>query len=252
MKVELLRATPDALDLLLSTKNTRLKFHSDPAEWSDEEKIEHLLYMRDTIKSSWEFVDYVFRISGVSRSFTHQLVRTRTGAYAQESRRAIDASTSSAIPLDFIHPESLSEYEEYTDKSMEVYKRMIDRGEQRQVARGVLTETIETSIIAKFNLRTLHETAKVRMCVRAQSEYQDVFRMMREEVIRVHPWVETAGFIEVSCVSDGVCAFPRWGKDNCPVYDFSMDRTKAKEIAKEKFWRTRFEANPEASRGKSK
>lgn len=252
MKVELLRTTPDALDLLLSTKNTRLKHESDPSEWPYEEKIDHLLYMRDTIKSSWEFVDYVFRISGVSRMFTHQLVRTRTGAYAQESRRAIDASGDLAVDLPFIHPESKEEYDEAIRISKEFYNLMIHRGEQRQVARGVLTESLETSIIAKFNLRTLHDMAKVRMCVRAQSEYQDVFRAMREEVLRVHPWVETAGFIEVACISEGVCAFPRWGCENCPVYHPSMDRSRAKEIAKERFWSTRFEANPESTEGKSK
>lgn len=252
MKVELLRHTPDALNLLLSTKNTRLKYESDPSEWTEEERIEHLLYMRDTIKSSWEFVDYVFRIGGVSRSFTHQLVRTRNASYAQESRRAIDASTKTWIDLEFQDPESDQEYQEYCQKSLDAYSRMIGRGEQRQVARGVLPETIETSIIAKFNLRTLHEMAKVRMCVRAQSEYQDVFRLMRQSVIDVHPWVGIAKFIEVNCVSDGVCAFPNWGPKNCPVYDHSMNRDHAKKIAEERFWSLRFEANPESNEGKSK
>jgi thymidylate synthase ThyX len=92
MKVFLENHTQDALNLLLKTKNTRLAHNSDPATWSEEERQEHLAYMRDTIKSSWEFVDYVFRIEGVTRAFTHQLVRTRTGSYAQEAMRVIDAS----------------------------------------------------------------------------------------------------------------------------------------------------------------
>ena len=71
MKVELLSCTPDALNLLLRTKNTRLAYDEDPADWSEEERAKHLEYMLGTIKSSWEFVDYVFRISGVTRAFTH-------------------------------------------------------------------------------------------------------------------------------------------------------------------------------------
>jgi hypothetical protein len=96
MKVELIEYTgaPDperALNILLRTKGTRLSHFEDPATWSAERKAEHLAYMRDTIKSSWEFVDYHFRISGVTRAFTHQLVRTRHGSYAQEAMRVKNA-----------------------------------------------------------------------------------------------------------------------------------------------------------------
>ena len=52
MQVTLLSHTQDALNLLLRTKNTRLKHDSDPAHWSDSQRAEHLAYMRDTIKSS--------------------------------------------------------------------------------------------------------------------------------------------------------------------------------------------------------
>jgi len=41
--------TPDALNLLLRTKNTRLGFNEEPEEWSEEKKSEHLEYMLTTI-----------------------------------------------------------------------------------------------------------------------------------------------------------------------------------------------------------
>jgi thymidylate synthase ThyX len=95
MEIKLINYTTDALELLLYTKNTRLQGQMSlkdikdmPKDW----KYEQLSYMRDTIKSSWEFVDYTFEINGVSRAFTHQLVRSRQGSYAQESHRSGDLS----------------------------------------------------------------------------------------------------------------------------------------------------------------
>jgi hypothetical protein len=62
MKVTLLSYTPNALDLLLFTKNTRLTMNgatlADIAAWPQEKKLAELEYMRNTIQSSWEFVDY--------------------------------------------------------------------------------------------------------------------------------------------------------------------------------------------------
>ena len=96
MKVELISYTPDADNLLLFTKNTRLMDDDDAYEkiksWSEEKKQEELDYMLNTIRSSWEFIDYVFNIREVTRGFTHQFVRTRQGSYAQQSQRTVDMS----------------------------------------------------------------------------------------------------------------------------------------------------------------
>lgn len=251
MKVTLISSTHDALNLLLSTKNTRLTHSSDPSTWTDEQRMEHLAYMRDTIKSSWEFVDYIFQIEGVTRAFTHQLVRTRTGSYAQQAMRVVDARNQ---PVDL--PPSIAavpEWHQLWDRGqfevLEAYGALIDAGAPAQDARGLLPTNITTSIMAKFNLRTLHEMAKLRLCTRTQGEYQDVFRAMRDEVNRVTPWA--AEFMEVHCVATGTCAFPRYGKKECPVYLPEMDNEHVKNKAKEIFWAIRHEAAPVAKDGKA-
>lgn len=238
MTVKLLSHTPDALDLLLGTKNTRLGFADNPAEWSPEKKAEHLAYMRDTIKSSWEFVDYVFEISKVTRAFTHQLVRTRAGAYAQESQRTVDVRQSLVMM-----PETVALDEVVRPvwiKAVEIakgtYAGGVDKGIPVQDMRGILPTNMLTSIVAKFSLRTLHEMAKVRLCSRTQGEYQDVFREMRQRVLEVHPWVGDFRFIEVACVSDGTCAFPRYGKTSCKFYRPWMNRDAEKEALHGEFW----------------
>jgi len=251
MNVTLVSHTSDALNLLLSTKNTRLTHSSDPSTWTDEQRAEHLAYMRDTIKSSWEFVDYVFKIEGVTRAFTHQLVRTRTGSYAQQAMRVIDARNQPVeLPPSI---EAVPEWHEIWDEGrlsvLDTYGRLIDAGAPPQDARGILPTNITTSIMAKFNLRTLHDMAKLRLCTRTQGEYQDVFRAMRAAIAEVHPWAEE--FLEVHCVATGTCAFPRYGKKECPVYLPEMDNESVKEKARAIFWAVRHEAAPVAKDGKA-
>jgi flavin-dependent thymidylate synthase len=254
MKVSLLSYTPDALDLLLRTKGTRLAHGSDPATWTQEQKDDHLAYMKDTIKSSWEFVDYTFRIEGVTRAFTHQLVRTRTGSYAQEAMRVIDARDHEvAKPLSLgKDAEVWKLWDEAIIGVLDIYGRLIDRGVPAQDARGLLPTNITTSIMAKFNLRTLHEMAKLRLCTRTQGEYQDVFREMRRLVQDAHPWVEAHGFLEVHCAATGSCAFPRYGAKECPVWFPELDNEAVKKQALTRFWGSaRFEASPAAKDGKA-
>lgn len=236
MKVSLLSTTPDALTLLLGTKNTRLGFDADPATWTDAQRAEHLAYMRDTIKSSWEFVDYVFKIEGVTRAFTHQLVRTRAGSYAQESQRTVDVRESPVLKPDNLAPDLSLLWDAAIKAAMETYSALADCGVPVQDARGILPTNMTTSIVAKFSLRTLHEMARVRLCVRTQGEYQEVFREMRARVAEVHPWAVDAGFIEVECVATGTCAFPRYGKTECKFYDPRMDLDALKTEQRAKFW----------------
>lgn len=252
MKVTLLNVTANALDLLLRTKNTRLKFESDPATWSEEMRQEHLAYMKDTIKSSWEFVDYVFEIEGVTRAFTHQLVRTRTGSYAQESQRTIDASNNGYLNPFPENSDLREDFDAAASIAFTDYTTMLRSGAAAQDARGILPTATLTSIVAKFNLRTLHEMAKVRLCTRTQGEYQDVFRAMRAAVIAEHPWVETYGFIEVACVASGTCAFPRFGKTSCQIYDPRMDQTEVIADTRRKFWSLEKQvAHPVSKNGKT-
>jgi flavin-dependent thymidylate synthase len=254
VKVTLISYTQDALNLLLSTKGTRLAHNEDPATWSPEKKAEHLAYMRDTIKSSWEFSDYVFKIEGVTRAFTHQIVRTRTGSYAQEAMRVVDASDHPIeVPPKIAEDEILFNiWNAATKDMMDGYSSLLELGAEPQDARGLLPTNITTNIIAKFNLRTLHETAKLRLCTRTQGEYQDVFRAMRAAVIEVHPWAED--FLDVYCAAHGTCAFPAYGKKECPLYKFAMPQERLLEIRetiRKEAQTTRYEASPRAKDGKA-
>ena len=254
MKVELLDYNPDALALLIFTKQTRLQgvqSIDDVKAWPMDKQLEELSYMRDTIKSSWEFSNYTFNIKGVTRAFTHQLVRTRQASYAQESMRSVDASDhewlNTISDKDF---HQRNRFDATCNNMLGQYKIMLDAGVPPQDARGVLPTNILTSIIMGANLRTLHEMANVRLCTRTQGEYQNVFKAMKAAVVAVHPWADD--FIQVYCANTGICCFPRY--DKCPVKAAlaSNEHTEfLKQSAKELWEKTEHEAIAIAKDGRT-
>lgn len=221
MKVTLLSYTPEALELLLFTKQTRLSMAAGLMEeiraWPEEKKQAELEYMLGTIESSWEFVNYAFSIEDVSRAFTHQFVRTRSASFAQQSQRTVDMAGFSYVTpdafSDVTHDWLAQEYHSTMAAIDTGYKILIDGGANPQDARGVLPTNIATNIIMGANLRTLSHTAEVRLCSRTQGEYQNVFRAMREQVLEVHPWADP--FLRVACAKRGVCQFPNY--EVCPI-----------------------------------
>lgn len=230
MRVTLINYTQHALETLLFTKSTRLRMSprglQEVIEWPEERKMEEWRYMQNTIKSSWEFADYVFVIEGVTRAFTHQLVRHRVGtSFAQQAQRVVNMENFEYATTGNIRDHVLEEGEEYNllqhtyDVTMEEinsgYQKLIQLGANPQDARGVLPTNILTNICFKANLRTLNGMCGERLCVKAQGEFQDVMREIRKAVIAVHYWAEPA--LRVACAQHGVCAFPSYS--GCPIKD---------------------------------
>ena len=197
MKVTLISHTQDAADLLLFTKNTRLTMSpgmlDEISNWPEEKKLVELEYMANTIPSSWEFVDYVFLVEGVSRAYTHQQVRTRAASYAQQTMRVLNMNEFDYVYTDrnLADEGAKRVIDEVLDTIKAGYKTLIDIGQPAEDARGILPTNIATNIVAKFNLRTFVDLAKARTGGRTQSEYQKVINAMVDEVLRVHPWAET-------------------------------------------------------------
>lgn len=202
MEVNLIEYTgigsPDAgrhaAELLVFTKNTRLEMVPKTfyriSLMSDEDLYKELSYMANTIPSSWEFVDYVFLITDVSRAFTHQFVRTRTASFAQQTMRVLNKH-GWTYEIGPSIEENTDEYQMYCDTMETIsaaYDDLIDLGVSIEDARGVLPTNIHTNIVAKFNLRVLADTVRKRASSRTQGEYRSVLDAIVAEVMRVHPW----------------------------------------------------------------
>jgi flavin-dependent thymidylate synthase len=249
MRVTLLSCTADALNVLLYTKQTRLRMSPEGLDeirsWSDERKAEELRYMRNTIQSSWEFVDYIFAIEGVTRAFTHQLVRHRVGtSFAQQAQRVVNmegfgylatgslARDGKSQSRHVIDPDPDGDDESFISRPAAVYDEtmsdinasyvaLLEEGVKPQDARGILPTNILTNITFKANLRTLHDMALKRLCVKAQGEMQDVFKEIVAAVVREHPWAEP--FLRVQCAWNGTCLFPSLPVEDCHVKPWVYD-----------------------------
>lgn len=245
MKVKLIDYQNNALELLIYTKSTRLQADQsldDINNWTYEKKMEHLEYMRNTIASSWEFVNYIFELTDVSRVFTHQLVRSRHQSYAQQSQRTVDVSEMGFYSI------GNSAADCAMDDMSALYIRLQEAGVSNQDARYVLPEGTLTNIIVGTNLRVLSETAEVRLCKRTAGEYQEVFKAMKSAVVNVHPWVDK--FIQVACVKTGICIFPNYTE--CPVQEYTVKISDVKKLEISYHWRNLDHvANPVAKEGKT-
>lgn len=196
MKVTLIDYNNNAIDKLLFTKSTRLQMRPDLlkhiSELPFDEKIKELEYMANTIRSSWEFLDYTFLIEGVSRAFTHQFVRNRNGSYAQQTMRILDVSGFDYVtgPSIANNPELKIKYDAMMTLINEQYQELIASGAKIEDARGILPTNICTNICVKYNLRTMADLIASRSSPRTQGEFREVMDAMYNEMIKVHPWVE--------------------------------------------------------------
>lgn len=146
----------------------------------------------------WNFI-----IAGVSRSFTHELIRHRAGwGYSQLSQRYVDESTANYIEPDVIagderlhevwlraietsHQAYLELVEGLMAKLRDVPDRTHRRKLARQAARSVLPNATETMIFVTANARALRHFIELRGSEWAEEEIRKValqlLRIMREE-----------------------------------------------------------------------
>lgn len=196
MNVQLINYTQNADVLLVFTKQTRLTLTTtlmhDMAQWPAEKIQAELAYMANTIPSSWEFVQYVFAIEGVSRAFTHQFVRTRTGSYAQQSMRVVNMADFAYVYTERNHtnPDAMVRIDRCLQEIKACYQDLMAMGQPEEDARGILPTNISTNIVAGFDLRALSDLVKARTGGRTQQEYQRVAGAMADCVLAVHPWAE--------------------------------------------------------------
>lgn len=196
MKVTLISFTPEAKELLIFTKSTRLTMSpglmDEIRAWPEDKKMAELEYMANTIPSSWEFVDYVFMIEGVSRAFTHQFVRSRQGSYAQQTMRVLNMGDYDYVMSDRVKADVRARgiVDIVNEYIRSAYNELLKLGLPAEDARGILPTNIATNIVAKFNLRAFVDLAKSRTGGRTQGEYQAVMNAMVDEVLKVHPWAE--------------------------------------------------------------
>jgi flavin-dependent thymidylate synthase len=179
IKVHLVSATPDPLGAIAAAcRMYEGKPTYDLDDVTDDERRNAWQQVQDThLKAPLEFVDLHFFIEGVTRAFTHQMVRQRTAVYAQESLRFAVKEDIAARPGPIVSQDRklLECWTGAMEDVWERYQWMIANGVPAEEARGLLPHDTLTRLNYKTNLRNLLEHAGNRLCTQAQFEWRMVF-----------------------------------------------------------------------------
>lgn len=180
-KAYLLNATPDPLGSLaaLNAIYTGGVYRS-LAEVTDEMRQEALVEVRkNKLQGPLESIQFHFLLEGVSRAFTHQIVRGRHAFYAQESLRFAvveneDWSERVETPPGFESWTSTQQedWRRAVAVSQHTYEVLVGSGIPAEDARGLMPHAMTTRIHWVCSLRELLYVAGVRLCTQAQFEWR--------------------------------------------------------------------------------
>jgi len=173
-KVELLSITPNAEKLIEAAGRT--SYMSFDKQGQDSEKRFIRMLVKSGHHSVLEHAHATFRISGASRSFTHQLVRHRLCSIIQQSQRYVDESSFNYIEPDSIkkNREAHSVFVDFMDKAKETYLRLNGLKIKKEDARYVLPNAVESQIVVSANFREWRHVIDLRGKAQAQWEIRRV------------------------------------------------------------------------------
>jgi thymidylate synthase (FAD) len=163
------------------------------------------------LQTGLEAFVFVFEISGVSRACTHQLVRTRKATFHQQSSRYTNMGKKFNVRM----PKTISDNSEtkyafsnFVQNSRMAYEFMIEHDIPFQDARFVCPVGLETYIIAEYPVKVFLDTYAYRACPMFQWEIVHIFNEMKNEVVKIFPWMDE--FVKISCEKIKKCMFQGW------------------------------------------
>ena len=188
-------------------------FHrSSPATFHDPDYLERTLYTQ----GHWSIAEHAtatLYFTGVSRAFTHELIRHRHLSYSQLSQRFVDegdanfvippAANKSKKEVVYRAEGAADDLEGHLPNALTwwgyealwAYEIMVGaltdeglpRKQAREAARAVLPNMAETKIVVTGNLRAWHEVIQRRTQPDADAEMQHVMGMARDTLATIAP-----------------------------------------------------------------
>lgn len=180
MEVTVMSATQNPIDVIsLAAGTSYNKDNVSLARIKSCVKHEHT--------SVLEHASITFKIEGVSRVLTHQLVRHRLASFVQESQRY--CKYTNLVDRDdwYVIPDKIAEDEKLVDDfkyamqhSASIYEHLLDNGVKAEDARYVLPNAAKTTVTMTMNAREFFSLLNLRLSAHAQKEIRDLAQMMRE------------------------------------------------------------------------
>jgi flavin-dependent thymidylate synthase len=224
----------------------------NPPEDADWEEM-----LKGGLQTGLETQTIVFEVSGVSRTATHQIVRTRKAGFHQQSQRASFMGFEPNVRM----PESVAKNEraraaftKAAEASAEAYRIACAENISYQDARFALLEGTVTYILCEYPVREFLAVYAYRACSMFQWEICHTVREMGRVLIEAHPWI--APYVKISCekthgaidedsrikpgepgfnphVNDHTCTFQGW-EEVSPQCSFPWARESNRQFKSEK------------------
>jgi thymidylate synthase (FAD) len=176
VKVTLIQQTNDPINTI--AKIASICYDSDPK--NPLKLVQHLY--KNEHHSCFEHIYFTFKIEGISRACSHQLVRHRHCSFTQRSQRYC-----SEDGFKFVTPPTFDDGLLYNEMNeiKEWYKRYQEHHDvPNEDARYILPNACATELYLSCNLRELIHICNERLCSRAQWEIR---WLVKEMVALVDP-----------------------------------------------------------------
>ena len=184
MEVTIVQKTPDMVDVI--SRAAGICYGKDDSS---------LKRIRSCHKSGhtgvFEHASVTFKVMGISRACSHQLVRHRIASYCQESQRynRYDLSRDDwyVTPPELESNPAYSQFVRAMNTASVCYRMALENGVKPEDARFILPEAMKTSIMVTMNIRTLFHFFDLRLGHRAQWEIRELADRMASEMEKVEP-----------------------------------------------------------------
>ena len=169
MQVTLIQHTPAPIETI--SKIASICYDSNPK--NPLGLVKHLY--KNGHHSVFEHIYFTFKIEGISRACSHQLVRHRHCSFTQRSQRYCAENGFEYVKPPRVDNET---FESDMDDINAFYRYYQKCGVPNEDARYVLPNACETSLYLSCNLRELIHIANERLCAKAQWEIRDLVKQM--------------------------------------------------------------------------
>jgi flavin-dependent thymidylate synthase len=167
--------------------------------------------LKGGLQTALETQVIVFAVSGVSRTCTHQLVRSRKAAFHQQSQRAgyMGDMPECRMPESiWRNPRARGEFLRATMASWRAYQVACEEDISYQDARFILPEGTTNFIMLEYPVREFLNVYAYRACSMFQWEIVQVMRQCKDVLVAQHPWIEP--YVKISCEKPQRCTFQGW------------------------------------------
>jgi len=193
MNIELIAHTPDP-ELVIANCATTC-YDSNPKDIEASRKMIRSL-AKAGHEAMIEHAHATFKLSGVSRVLTHELVRHRLFSFAQRSQRYVKENEETYVTPDVLvninqDDDRLQIAKQTFDTAMKnawyAYKTLLECGLKPEDARFVLPNACTTEIIVSGNFREYRNFLKLRLSPRAQWEIRKAANIILDKLYEIAP-----------------------------------------------------------------